>query len=258
MLQFLIIIVVTVSVVSTLFRTTDQFCNLSARFFFERTSQQRMRLYDVKELDKFSKFLGYSFRYQILKAFSTHRVSIITIRYNCLMDPSQGNPTTRTPNGGTSNDMGRNHFYNKEPTRIGQTLNGDNNLQLVHLLTTNPAAALPAIFTGRGGSQKVFPRRTFQMNRAGRMSSVNHSYRGSVCNNYGDQIVANSWTASLMSEKMPFRKQRSFSELYASKEEIEKKGCCIDKEGNFNFEALLPVVYWRPDLDSDFPLLDDS
>ena len=175
------------------------------------------------------------------------------------MDPSSGNFSNL--NRGASSDAGNDHSYGREPARIGQTHNGDNNLQLVHLLTTNPAAALPAIFPARGSLQKDFPRRTFQLNRPGRMSVANNSFRGGA-NNYrfleSDQIIANSWTANVMNERVPFRRQRSFSELYVSKEEIDKKGCCIDKEGNFDFDSLLPVVYWRPELDKDSPLFDDS
>lgn len=174
------------------------------------------------------------------------------------MDPFPGNSTTFK--GGTSSDTDIDHSYIKRPVRNAHAHSGDNNLHLVHLLTTNPAAALTAIFPARGNSPKVFPRRTFQLNRP-RMPSANNSYRGSV-NNYGvlysDQTVANSWTANVLNDSVPFRRQRSFSELYASKEEIDQKGCCIDKEGNFDFDALLPVVYWRPELDKDFPRLGDS
>ena len=99
----------------------------------------------------------------------------------------------------------------------------------------------------------MFPRRTLQLNRS-RMPNANNSYRGS----YSDQIVENSWTANVLNERVPFKRQRSFSELYASKEEIDQKGRCIDKEGNFDFDALLPVVYWRPELHKDFPRLDDK
>ena len=163
------------------------------------------------------------------------------------MDPSPGNFAT-TVKGGASSDTD-DHSYTR-PVRNGHAHSGDNNLHLVHLLTTNPAAALPAIFPARGSSQKVFPRRTFQLNRS-RMSGANNSYRG--C--YSSQVVENSCTANILNERVPFRRQRSFSELYASKEEIDQKGCCIDKEGNFDFDALLPVVYWRPELDNDFPRL---
>lgn len=205
------------------------------------------------QLNKISNSLAIPF--DILKAFAAHQVS----SNDTPMDPSPGSFSNLR--GGASNDTGSDHSYIKEPVGIGQTHNGDNNLQLVHLLTTNPAAALPAIFPARGSSQKVFPRRTFQLNRPGRMSNINNSFRGGV-NNYGvresDQIIANSWTANVMSERLPFRRQRSFSELYVSKEEIDKKGCCIDKDGNFDFDSLLPVVYWRPELDNDFPLWDDS
>ena len=176
------------------------------------------------------------------------------------MDPSLGNLTTpkevvRKP----CNQRGGDHSYIKEPTHIGHTQNGDNNLQLVHLLTTNPAAALPAIFPASGSQQKVYARQTFHLNRP-RISSISNSYRGVVSNHRvvdGERIMVNSWTASVINERVPLRRQRSFSELYASKEEIDKKACCVDREGNFNFDALLPAVYWRPE-EKDFTLLSDS
>lgn len=166
------------------------------------------------------------------------------------MDPSPGGNFT-TFKGGASSDTD-DHSYTR-PVRNGHAHSGDNNLHLVHLLTTNPAAALPAIFPSRGGAQKVFPRRTCQLNRS-RMPNANNSYRGSC----SDQIVENSWTANILNERVPFKRQRSFSELYASKEEIDQKGRCIDKEGNFDFDALLPVVYWRPELHKDFTRLGDN
>lgn len=166
------------------------------------------------------------------------------------MDPSpHGNFTTFKGGASSGTD---DHSYTR-PVRNGHAHSGDNNLHLVHLLSTNPAAALPAIFPTRGGAQKVFPRRTFQLNRS-RMPSANNSYRGS----YSEQIAENSWTANILNERAPFKRQRSFSELYASKEEIDQKGRCIDKEGNFDFDALLPVVYWRPELHKDFPRFDNS
>lgn len=155
--------------------------------------------------------------------------------------------TRKTCSGGTDH-------YMKGLMRggVGHAHNSDNNLQLVHLLTTNPAAALPAIFPASGSSQKVYAHQAFQRPR------ISHAHgslwRGEV-NNHGvldsDQIPANSWTASIMSERMPFRRQRSFSELYLSKEDLDKKACCIDIEGNFDFEALLPAVYWKPQADKD-------
>lgn len=166
------------------------------------------------------------------------------------MDPSpHGNFTTFKGGASSGTD---DHSYTR-PVRNGHAHSGDNNLHLVHLLSTNPAAALPAIFPTRGGAQKVFPRRTFQLNRS-RMPSANNSYRGS----YSEQIAENSWTANILNERALFKRQRSFSELYASKEEIDQKGRCIDKEGNFDFDALLPVVYWRPELHKDFPRFDNS
>ena len=138
--------------------------------------------------------------------------------------------------------------------RFGNAHKNDNNLQLVHLLTTNPAAALPAIFPTSGTPQKVYAGQGFQMTRP-RISNWRCGANNQRANIQGaidnERMIANSWTASIMSERGPFRRERSFSELYVSKEEIDKKACCIDMEGNFDFEALLPVVYWTPELEEE-------
>ncbi|KAJ7386535.1 hypothetical protein OS493_008671 [Desmophyllum pertusum] len=178
------------------------------------------------------------------------------------MDPSLGGNFTTVNGGGRKPcNTGSDHSYVKGPMHIGHKHSADNNLHLVHLLTTNPAAALPAIFPASGSSQKVYARQGFHLTRP-RMSGANNGYRGGHVTNYGvldsDQIMANSWIASVMSERVSCRRQRSFSELYVSKEEIDKKACCIDNEGNFDFDTLLPVVYWRPELESDFPLWGES
>ena len=159
--------------------------------------------------------------------------------------------------GNVSTATGKNRMvYNpeddmckKEPSTVRHAHNSDNNLQLVHLLTTNPAAALPAFFPANRNAQKVFARQSLHMTRP-RTGNGSTSWRGDTKNSAIhelDQLHANSWTASLMSEKIPFRRKRSFSELYVSKEDIDKKACCIDKNGYFDFEVLLPAVYWKPD-----------
>lgn len=158
------------------------------------------------------------------------------------MDLSVKNVSAPTCTGGERKLCNLGTDYNKQPVRVGNSHSNDNNLQLVHLLTTNPAAALPAIFPATGSPQKVFARQTCHVTRP-RMSNHGHnSWRGGA---------NNSWAASIMNEKIPFRRQRSFSELYVSKEDFNKNACCIDKEGNFDFEALLPVVYWRPEFEKD-------
>ena len=139
----------------------------------------------------------------------------------------------------------------------GHAQNSDNNLQLVHLLTTNPAAALPAIFPGNGSNQKFYShgrQRAFQMSRPRISSQANNSWRCGLSDHVigNEQIkVANSWTATIMSERVPFRRERSFSELYICKEDMDKKACCIDKDGNFDFQALLPALYWKPKLQEE-------
>ena len=122
---------------------------------------------------------------------------------------------------------------------MGHTQNSAaDNLQLVHLLTTNPAAALPAIFSTSASPQKL----AFQMSRQ------NNSW---TCGGLIDQVyIENERTGRInlisLSEQSPSSKRQcSFSELYVSKEDIDKKACCIDGDGHFDFEALLPAVYWK-------------
>ena len=125
--------------------------------------------------------------------------------------------------------------YVKAPMGRAQNSAADN-LQLVHLLTTNPAAALPAIFSTSASPQKL----AFQMSRQ------NNSW---TCGGLNDQVyIENERTGriNLISAQSPrSKRQCSFSELYVSKEDIEKKACCIDGHGHFDFEALLPAVYWK-------------
>lgn len=127
--------------------------------------------------------------------------------------------------------------YVKAPVSHTQNSPADN-LQLVHLLTTNPAAALPAIFSTSVSPQKL----AFQMGRQ------NNSW---TCGGLNDQVyIENERTGRInlisLTEQSPCNKrQRSFSELYVSKEDIDKKACCIDRDGHFDFEALLPAVYWK-------------
>lgn len=165
------------------------------------------------------------------------------------MDPYAGNLSTTT-------DANRKFFnpgteMTKNETKSGAHAHSiDNNLQLVHLLTTNPAAALPAFFPAtRTSNQKVYTRQPMQMTRPRAENCNTSSWRRGETDSARirdfDKIHVNSWTANFMSEKLPFRRQRSFSELYVSQEDIEKKACCIDRDGYFDFEVLLPAVYWN-------------
>lgn len=173
-----------------------------------------------------------------------------------LMDPFEQKFSSLCGDTKNTCNTGTPGHYVRSSVRFGNAHKIDNNLQLVHLLTTNPAAALPAIFPTTGSPQKVYARQGFQMTRP---RITNNNWRGGA-NNHGannqgaldnERMIANSWTASIMNERVLFRRERSFSELYVSKEEIDKKACCIDMEGNFDFEAILPVVYWKPELEEE-------
>lgn len=163
------------------------------------------------------------------------------------MDPSLGK---FSPIGGARKfyNSGKDHNHKQSVRMMGHAHNTpENNLQLVHLLTTNPAAALPTIFPTNGSPQKVFARQSFHVTRP-RSGNGSNSWRGSESNrtviDY-EQTLAKCFTMGVMNQKAPLKRQRSFTELYVSKEDLDNKACCIDKEGNFDFEALLPAVYWK-------------
>ena len=106
---------------------------------------------------------------------------------------------------------------------------------LMHLLTTNPAAALPPIFPsnihtehisykvlslGRGGNTAVYPE-SF-------LTPIHDTCKMSGHEESGELV----------------KKQRSYSELYATKEEMDQIGNCGGGEGEeFDFTALLPADY---------------
>ena len=157
-----------------------------------------------------------------------------------------------TPSCSTGKEHGsiscqsQNHPH--EPMRSAHVQNNDHNLHLVHLLTTNPAAALPAIFPSSGNCARPYPRQVFRVARPHRLSNTSNVGCRAIPERYmsREQFLANSWEASVMNDLAPAaRRRRCFSELYASKEDMDKIACCTDNDGNFNFEALLPAVYWK-------------
>lgn len=118
------------------------------------------------------------------------------------------------------------------PQRQQKQHSGENNLRLVRLLTTNPAAALPAIFTPSG---KYEQRRIRMLPREHRTApsqthQPHHGYFQVRHFQEGQFLVG-----------LPLLPEKSYPGLYASEEEIENKGSCCDRQGYFDLEAILPM-----------------
>lgn len=139
--------------------------------------------------------------------------------------------------GAFNNSLALSHTT--RPLQATQAYGHDTNLHLVHLLTTNPAAALPAIFH-RGGVSD------YDSNEVNMNSTQTGGLYYPTCTRTSQQSTSLiRGTPTTPRVLPPLKRQRSFSELYATREEIEKKSICIDEKGNFDFEALLPAVYWK-------------
>lgn len=57
--------------------------------------------------------------------------------------------------------------------------------------------------------------------------------------------MVNIWVVNKMNERVFFGSQCFFLEFYVIKEEMDKKVCCFDNDGNFSFDVFLLVVYWK-------------
>lgn len=124
--------------------------------------------------------------------------------------------------------------YSREMAGINKI--ASENFHLMHLLTTNPAAALPPLFprsiqaehipgykflTLRGGENTVTIPETF-------LTPSPDTFKITGYKDTGDSMK-NPWNRS---------------QLYATEEEIQQKGNCWGGEGKeFDFDALLPADY---------------
>ena len=126
---------------------------------------------------------------------------------------------------------------NTTQTKKYQNINntGEHNFQLVRLLTTNPAAALPAIFTPSG---------KYEQRRAKTVRSTpvhTQQPRGfvQVPFNAGHNVIRTAQGQFYVS--LPVQTEESYPYLYATEEEIEKKGSCCDELGCFDLQSILPI-----------------
>lgn len=104
----------------------------------------------------------------------------------------------------------------------------ENNLRLVRLLTTNPAAGLPAIFSPSG---KYEQRRIRVISREHRIAPAQAHQGFYPVPHFQDPILVG----------LPLLPEKSYPELYASEEEIQKKGSCCDEQGLFDLQSILPM-----------------
>lgn len=126
--------------------------------------------------------------------------------------------------------------------------NGSECTQLLQLLARNPSAALKKLKFSSPDEER---------------SSRVHTYKGrrpKLCQNVTKDCRVPAPTRPVqiyycLSPKMSYSRttadnQRTKSkklntETLLSYEDIELKSKCVDKLGNFNFEALLPAIYWK-------------
>ena len=115
---------------------------------------------------------------------------------------------------------------------------GENNFRLVRLLTTNPAAALPAIFSPSG---KYEQRRIRMLPREHRIAPVHtqQPHRGFFQVPLAHDFISTPDGQFLVG--LPLLPEKSYPGLYATEEEIEKKGSCSDDSGLFHLDAILPI-----------------
>ena len=133
------------------------------------------------------------------------------------------------------------HSYEKAAnTMYSQEIAGINkitsdNFHLMHLLTTNPAAALPPLFTSSLHTEHMSSYKFLTLER--RTSTI--VYPETFLTPLDTfQTTRNGDRGDLV--KSPY----NVSQLFATEEEIEKKGTCWGGEGkDFDFEALLPANY---------------
>jgi len=100
----------------------------------------------------------------------------------------------------------------------------ENNLRLVRLLTTNPAAGLPAIFSpsGKYEQRRIRPREH-------RITPVQQGFY--PIPHFQEQFLVG----------LPVLPEKNYPGLYASDEEMQHKGSCLDEQGLFDLHSILPM-----------------
>lgn len=130
--------------------------------------------------------------------------------------------------------------------------------QLLQLLARNPSAALkvfkfnspndekPPAQSYRGRRPKCTPRINVELNESSLQSPPQAQYSKvriyCLPHKFSDsQTILET-----------LRKPKKSNDVLLSKEEIELKSKCVDDFGNFNFEAILPAVYWKCNINGQY------
>ena len=118
--------------------------------------------------------------------------------------------------------------------------------QLLQLLARNPSAALkvfkftspsdekPPVQSYKGRRPKFTPRMSRELGL--------HSPQ---CGNVRIYCLPPKFNSSRTNVEILEKAKKLNKALLLSKEEIEMKSKCVDDLGNFNFDAILPAVYWK-------------
>lgn len=120
--------------------------------------------------------------------------------------------------------------------------------QLLQLLARNPCAALKVFkFTSpsdetpvqsyKGRRPKCSPRINYE-------SSL-HSPPEVQCSKVRIYCLPQKFNSSRTILETLQKPKKTNNAILLSKEEIELKSKCVDDLGNFNFDAILPAVYWK-------------
>lgn len=118
---------------------------------------------------------------------------------------------------------------------------GDQNFQLVRLLTTNPAAALPAIFTPSGKYEQRRAKVTGQIRGQVSAPVQTHQPHGFVqvpLNAAAHNVIRTATGQFFVS--LPVHTE-SYPYLYATEDEMQQKGSCTDSSGYFDLDSILPI-----------------
>lgn len=148
-------------------------------------------------------------------------------RHACVVKPATNNIPRTNVSGNCAVQVKKQNFKNKS----------DQNFQLVRLLTTNPAAALPAIFSPSG---KYEQRRAKirEQTTAPVQTQQPHGFVQVPFNAAAHNVIRTA--AGQFFVSLPVHTE-SYPYLYATEDEIKKKGSCCDTLGYFDLQSILPI-----------------
>ena len=128
--------------------------------------------------------------------------------------------------------------------------------QLLQLLARNPSAALevfkfnspndekPPVQSYKGRRPKFTPRITAE--------SCLQSPHPTQYSKVRIYCLPHKFSSSQTILETLRKQKKSNYDVLLSNEEIELKSKCVDDYGNFNFEAILPAVYWKCNINGQY------